>query len=107
VWWQRVSNEGLPRAAYLIIGNKTPAIRGCLQLVHTLILFQFILGLIMSIGFLAGASDFAERFVPMEVRGCQVPSAPDHVYRLGDASFSRSVPDQAAEPIVEGNTLRP
>jgi hypothetical protein len=102
-----VLNEGLPRAAYLIFGNKTRAFRECLQLAHNLIFFQSILGLIMSVGFLAGASNFAEGFVPVEVRGCQVPSAPDHVYRLGDASFSRSVPDQAAEPIVEGNTLRP
>jgi Na+-driven multidrug efflux pump len=67
-----VLNEGLPRAAYLIIGNTTRTFRSRLQLTHTLILFQSILGLIMSIGFLAGAANFAQGFVPVEVRGASL-----------------------------------
>jgi Na+-driven multidrug efflux pump len=64
-----VLNEGLPRASYLIIGDRSNrTYRERLQLTHTLILFQSILGLIMSIGFVAGASTFAKGFVPVEVR---------------------------------------
>jgi hypothetical protein len=62
-----VLNEGLPRAAYLIIGDKTRSYRERLQLTHTLIIFQAILGFIMSLGFVGGASTFAKGFVP-EVR---------------------------------------
>ncbi|KAJ4351058.1 hypothetical protein N0V95_004162 [Ascochyta clinopodiicola] len=68
-----VLNEGLPRASYLIIGDTTS--RGFgerVQLAHTLILFQSILGLIMSIGFVGGAATFAEGFVPAEVRDVSV-----------------------------------
>ncbi|RYP53128.1 hypothetical protein DL768_001802 [Monosporascus sp. mg162] len=64
-----VLNEGLPRAAWNIIGDKSsrsPAQR--LSLTHTLILFQSVLGLIMSIAFLGGARTFAGAFVPVEVR---------------------------------------
>ncbi|KAH9909659.1 hypothetical protein F4778DRAFT_767730 [Xylariomycetidae sp. FL2044] len=39
-----------------------------LELTHTLILFQSVLGLIMSIAFAAGAATFAKGFVPIEVR---------------------------------------
>ncbi|KAF2684178.1 hypothetical protein K458DRAFT_367690 [Lentithecium fluviatile CBS 122367] len=68
-----VLNEGLPRAAYLIIGDKdSRKLRERIGLTHTLILFQSILGLIMSICFLAGASTFAKGFVPVEVRGASL-----------------------------------
>ncbi|KAF1912861.1 hypothetical protein BDU57DRAFT_581114 [Ampelomyces quisqualis] len=68
-----VLNEGLPRASYLIIGDKANrTFRERLQLTHTLILFQSILGLVMSIGFVAGASTFATGFVPVEVRDVSV-----------------------------------
>jgi Na+-driven multidrug efflux pump len=68
-----VLNEGLPRAAWLIIGDKSSrSFRSRLQLSHTLILFQATLGLIMSIAFIAGASTFASGFVPVEVRTASV-----------------------------------
>jgi Na+-driven multidrug efflux pump len=68
-----VLNEGLPRASYLIIGDKSNrSFRERLQLTHTLILFQSILGLIMSIAFVAGAATFAKGFVPVEVRAASV-----------------------------------
>jgi len=68
-----VLNEGLPRASYLIIGDKSSrGYRERLQLTHSLILFQSVLGLIMSIAFVAGASTFAKGFVPVEVRDVSV-----------------------------------
>ncbi len=68
-----VLNEGLPRASYLIIGDKSNrTYRERLQLTHSLILFQSFLGLIMSIGFVAGASTFAKGFVPIEVREASI-----------------------------------
>lgn len=68
-----VLNEGLPRASWLIIGdNALRSPRSRLQISHTLILFQSILGLIMSIAFVAGASTFADGFVPVEVRSASV-----------------------------------
>lgn len=68
-----VLNEGLPRASYLIIGDKdSRTLRERVQLTHTLILFQSILGFVMSLGFVGGASTFAEGFVPAEVRAASV-----------------------------------
>ncbi|KAF3039927.1 hypothetical protein E8E12_007484 [Didymella heteroderae] len=68
-----VLNEGLPRASYLVIGDKTSrTFRERVQLTHTLILFQAILALIMSLGFVGGASTFAKGFVPAEVREVSV-----------------------------------
>lgn len=64
-----VLNEGLPRAAWVVIGDKASrSLTRRLGLTHTLILVQAVLGLIMSIGFVAGASTFAKGFVPVEVR---------------------------------------
>ncbi|KAK4099285.1 hypothetical protein N658DRAFT_487696 [Parathielavia hyrcaniae] len=68
-----VLNEGLPRAAWSVIGDKssrTPAQR--LALTHTLILVQSLLGLVMSVAFAAGAEAFARGFVPGEVREVSV-----------------------------------
>ncbi|KAK5662877.1 hypothetical protein OQA88_6288 [Cercophora sp. LCS_1] len=67
-------NEGLPRAAWVIIGDKASRSHSQrLGLAHTLILFQSIMGLIMSIGFLAGARTYAKGFVPIEVREQSLP----------------------------------
>ncbi|KAL5936851.1 hypothetical protein ACKVV1_011409 [Pyricularia oryzae] len=66
-------NEGLPRAAWVIIGDhasRTLAQR--LQLSNTLTLFQGVLGLIMSLAFLVGARSFADGFVPIEVREASI-----------------------------------
>lgn len=68
-----VLNEGLPRASWLVIGDRASRSLGeRLGLAHTLILFQSVLGFVMSIGFLAGAARFADVFVPIEVRGASV-----------------------------------
>ncbi|KAK0701454.1 hypothetical protein B0T21DRAFT_388253 [Apiosordaria backusii] len=64
-----VLNEGLPRAAWVIIGDKSSRpLPARLSLSHTLILFQAVLGLVMSLALLGGASTFAKGFVPIEVR---------------------------------------
>ncbi|KAF2639628.1 hypothetical protein P280DRAFT_470252 [Massarina eburnea CBS 473.64] len=68
-----VVNEGLARASYLIIGDKSSrSFRERVQLTHTLILVQSILGFIISIGFLAGASTFVKGFVAVEIRDASV-----------------------------------
>jgi hypothetical protein len=69
-----VLNEGLPRAVWVIIGDSAsrPWTRR-LRLTYTLILFQSVLGLIMSIGFLAAwlldGLDGLEAWKPGLVRG--------------------------------------
>ena len=66
-------NEGLPRAAWVIIGDKASrSLAKRLQLTHTLILFQGVAGLILSIVFLGAASAFADSFVPVEVRNASL-----------------------------------
>ncbi|ROT37789.1 hypothetical protein SODALDRAFT_379058 [Sodiomyces alkalinus F11] len=68
-----VLNEGLPRASWVIIGDKASrTLAQRLQLTHTLILTQAALGLVMSVAFVSGASSFADAFVPVEVRDVSV-----------------------------------
>ncbi|PVI04262.1 hypothetical protein DM02DRAFT_556730 [Periconia macrospinosa] len=67
-----VINEGLPRAAWVIIGDKTRTISSRMRLTYTLIAFQTVLGVILSIIFLAAAERFAGSFVPVEVRAVSV-----------------------------------
>lgn len=64
-----VLNEGLPRAAWVVIGDRSSrSLPRRLQLTHTLILFQALLGLLLSVALVAGAETFAAGFVPVEVR---------------------------------------
>lgn len=64
-----VINEGLPRASWLIIGDtKSRNLQERCQLAHTLVLFQSVLGLVLSIILVSEAARFAEGFVPVEVR---------------------------------------
>ncbi|KAK1990085.1 hypothetical protein LX36DRAFT_593376 [Colletotrichum falcatum] len=83
-----VLNEGLPRAAWVIIGDEASRpLAQRLQLTHTLILFQSALGLVMSLAFVAGARTFAKGFVPAKVRDVSVAYV-----RIGAFSaFSSSV----------------
>ncbi|KEY72925.1 hypothetical protein S7711_06753 [Stachybotrys chartarum IBT 7711] len=68
-----VLNEGLPRVAWLVIGDRASrSLPRRLALTHTLILVQALLGLVMSVGFAAGARTFARGFVPEEVRALSV-----------------------------------
>ncbi|KAF2434599.1 hypothetical protein EJ08DRAFT_657327 [Tothia fuscella] len=62
-----VINEGLPRAAWVIIGDKASrTLSSRIGLAYTLMLFQAVLGCILSIIFLSAAAQFAEGFVPRE-----------------------------------------
>lgn len=64
-----VLNEGLPRASWNIIGdkaNRSLAARHGLS--YTLICVQTVLGFMMSVAFLAAAQQFADAFVPKNVR---------------------------------------
>ncbi|KAL8996286.1 MAG: hypothetical protein Q9169_004172 [Polycauliona sp. 2 TL-2023] len=68
-----VINEGLPRAAWLIIGDKsTRSFHARLGLAHTLISFQTLFGLILSIIFISIARSFAQGFVPEGVRAASL-----------------------------------
>lgn len=64
-----VLNEGLPRASWLVIGDKASrSLRARLELSYTLIIVQMILGMLLSVGFLAASTHLAALFVPEEVR---------------------------------------
>ena len=63
-----VLNEGLPRAAWVIIGDVSRPYRSRLGLAYTLILVQATLGLILSVVFVSAARSFAQAFVPGNVR---------------------------------------
>ncbi|KAK5947015.1 hypothetical protein PMZ80_001161 [Knufia obscura] len=64
-----VINEGLPRAAWLIIGdNASRSLSSRIGLSQTLIAFQSLLGLTVSLIIVGAARNFAGAFVPVEVR---------------------------------------
>ncbi|RYP60770.1 hypothetical protein DL769_007971 [Monosporascus sp. CRB-8-3] len=95
-----VLNEGLPRAAWVVVGDgasRTPAER--LRLVHTLILFQAALGLLMSVVFAVAAPRLADAFVPAEVRTAETAAAagaraidrPDVPLVISSARFAANI----------------
>lgn len=62
-------NEGLPRASWLIIGDKSSrSWASRVSLSYSLIIFQSLLGFILSIVIISTPSSFADSFVPVEVR---------------------------------------
>ncbi|KAJ4535285.1 hypothetical protein HRR77_008195 [Exophiala dermatitidis] len=64
-----VINEGLPRAAWVVIGDRSARpLASRIGLSQTLILFQSMLGLIVSLIILGAARNFAAGFVPIQVR---------------------------------------
>lgn len=64
-----VLNEGLPRAAWNIIADRSNrSLMARHGLSHTLVAIQCILGLIMSIAFVGAAHQFANVFVPENQR---------------------------------------
>lgn len=63
-----VINEGLPRAVWVVIGNKASrTLSQRLKLTYTLIVFQSVLGLIMSLAFISTPETFAKGFIPSEI----------------------------------------
>jgi len=68
-----VLNEGLPRAAWNIIADRSNrSLMARHGLSHTLVAIQCILGLIMSIAFVGAAHQFANVFVPEKVRDVSI-----------------------------------
>lgn len=64
-----VINEGLPRASWFIIGdNSSRSLTSRISIFYSLIVFQTILGALLSIIFVSAASSFADGFVPIEVK---------------------------------------
>ena len=102
-----VLNEGLPRAAWNIIGdksNRTLAARHSLS--YTLVTFQTALGLIMSIIFAGAAKRFADVFVPVDVRSASITyvqisafSALSSAIESAVASATRAL-DQPDVPLI-------
>ncbi|KAI9867674.1 MAG: hypothetical protein M1813_008474, partial [Trichoglossum hirsutum] len=68
-----VLNDGLPRAAWLIIGDKdTRTVRSRLGLAYTFIAVQIVLGAVMTLVFVASAESLASAFVPAKVRAASL-----------------------------------
>ncbi|KAL3455945.1 hypothetical protein BJX64DRAFT_297115 [Aspergillus heterothallicus] len=68
-----VINEGLPRAVWVTIANKDArSLQARLGLAHTLLVFQTLLGLLMSIIFVAASRQFSSTFVPHDVREASI-----------------------------------
>lgn len=68
-----VLNEGLPRAAWVIIGDASRrSWNARLRLAYTLILFQTLIGLLMSLIFVGAAREFAQGFVPQGSREASI-----------------------------------
>lgn len=65
----QVLNDGLPRSAWLIIGDKsTRTVSSRLGLSHTMIIVQIALGALMTVIFVAASENLASAFVPEQVR---------------------------------------
>lgn len=65
----QVLNDGLPRTAWLIIGDRTTrTLSSRIGLSYTLLVFQTLMGFIMAVIFVAAAESFAASFVPPDVR---------------------------------------
>lgn len=68
-----VLNDGLPRAAWLIIGDRTTrTVASRLSLSYTLVLVQTVLGAIMMIVFIAASDQLAAAFIPAQVRAASI-----------------------------------
>lgn len=67
-----VINEGLPRAAWVVIGDVNRKLDSRLGISHALIIFQATLGLVMSLAFVSAAREFSNAFVPGAVKDISV-----------------------------------
>ncbi|KAG9229766.1 hypothetical protein BJ875DRAFT_177525 [Amylocarpus encephaloides] len=102
-----VINEGLPRTAWLIIGDTaTRSLNSRLSLTFTLITFQMIMGCLLTIIFVGAADAFAASFVPAEVRGASLdyvrisaPVALSSSIQVAVASCTRAL-DQPDVPLI-------
>jgi Na+-driven multidrug efflux pump len=107
----QILNDGLPRTAWLIIGDnstRTPASR--IGLSYTLVVFQALMGFIMTVIFVAAAESFAASFVPIEVRQASLnyvrisaPVALSSAIQVAVSSCTRAL-DQPDVPLVISST---
>lgn len=68
-----VSNDGLPRSAWLIIGDKSNrTLSSRLTISYTLIFVRTILGAIMTVIFVASSERLAAAFVPAQLRDASI-----------------------------------
>lgn len=68
-----VLNDGLPRSAWLIIGDKSNrTLSSRLTISYTLIFVQTILGAIVTVIFIASSERLAAAFVPAQVRDASI-----------------------------------
>ncbi|KAJ6787768.1 hypothetical protein PWT90_06454 [Aphanocladium album] len=106
-----ILNEGLPRTAWVVIGDKASrTLAQRLSLTHSMILAQVILGLLMSVVFLAAAPLFAQSFVPGQVRDVSVTyvrigsfTALSSAVEVAVASATRAL-DKPNVPLVISST---
>jgi len=65
----QVLNDGLPRTAWSVIGDKTTRTTSSrISLTYTLLLFQITFGAILTVIFVASSNKLAAAFVPATVR---------------------------------------
>jgi len=87
-----VLNEGLPRAAWVIIRDTASrTFTSRIRLSYTLIMFQTVLGTIMSIAFVADARSFAGVFVPIEVRAASLTNVRLSAFSVLSSAIETSV----------------
>ncbi|KAK3317620.1 hypothetical protein B0T19DRAFT_446575 [Cercophora scortea] len=106
-----VLNEGLPRAAWLIIGdNASRSISSRIRLSYTLVLFQTVMGLIMTVVFIGAADAFSASFVPPDVRDSSLsyvrlsaPVALTSAIQVAVASCTRAL-DLPDVPLIISST---
>jgi Na+-driven multidrug efflux pump len=107
----QVLNDGLPRTAWLIIGdNVTRTLSSRIVLSYTLVVFQALMGLIMTIIFVAAAKSFAATFVPADVRQSSLnyvrisaPVALSSAIQVAVSSSTRAL-DQPDVPLLISST---
>lgn len=104
-----VLNEGLPRASWNIIGDKSNrSLASRRGISYTLIIVQSMLGLVMSIAIVTAAQQFANTFVPEEVRAVSLTyvrisgfSALSSALETAVAAATRAL-DQPDVPLIIG-----
>lgn len=107
----QVLNDGLPRTAWLIIGdNVTRTFPSRIGLSYTLISFQILMGLIMTVIFIGAAESFAGLFVPANVRQASLnyvrisaPVALSTAVQVAVSSCTRAL-DQPGVPLLISST---
>jgi len=74
-------SEGLPLATWVVVGDKSSrSLESRIRLAYTLIIFQGVLGLIVSVKFVSATANFADGFVPAEVRAASLTYVPTSTF---------------------------